>query len=106
MPDTGTLVFSQLHLPRPLDASVVAAFLTRLASDRDAPRVALELRADHKGVRHLLGCPATDVPALRRLLGDLIPGSLLTSPKNDDGPARPDVEAAGHLRIQDRKSVV
>jgi hypothetical protein len=100
MPSTSTLVFSQLHLPRPLDTLAVTAFLTRLASDQDAPRVALELRADHKGVRHLLGCRATDVPALRRLLSDLLPGSLLTSPRNGDGPARPDVESAGHLRIR------
>lgn len=100
MPSTGTLAFSQIHLPRPLDPSAVAEFLTRLASDRDAPRVALEVRADQDGVRHLLGCPATDVHALRRLLGDLIPGSLLTSPKNGNAPARPDVEAVGRLRIQ------
>lgn len=102
MPDTTALVFYRLHLPRPLDPAAVAAFLTRLASDREAPRVALELRADSRGVQHLLGCAATDVHPLRRLLGDLIPGGLLTSAKDDDGPARPDAEVAGRLRMQPR----
>ncbi|WP_067803937.1 type IV secretory system conjugative DNA transfer family protein [Actinomadura formosensis] len=94
MPSTSELVFSQLHLPRPLDAAAVTAFLTRLASDRDAPRVALELRADHDGVRHLLGSHATDVHVLRRLLSDLVPGSLLTS-----APARRDVDAVGRVKV-------
>lgn len=102
MPSTGELVFSRLHLPRPLDTAIVAAFLTRLASDKDAPRVALELRADLGGVRHLLGCSATDVQALRHLLRDLIPGSLLTSPTHGEAPARPDVDVAARLRIQPR----
>lgn len=99
MPSTSELVFSQLHLPRPLDPSAVAAFLTRLASDWDAPRVALELRADQNGVRHLLGARATDVHRLRRLLSDLIPGSLLTSAETGSASARPDVEDVGRLRI-------
>jgi hypothetical protein len=102
MPDTGELVFSRLHLPRPLDPAVVLAFFTRLASDKEAPRIALELRADQEGVRHLLGARATDVHAVRRLLADLIPGSLLTSPTTGDQPARPDVEIAGRLRIHPR----
>ncbi|UQS22852.1 type IV secretory system conjugative DNA transfer family protein [Amycolatopsis thermalba] len=103
MPSTSSLVFSRLYLPRPLDTSAVAAFLTRLASDKDAPRVALELRADQDGgVRHLLGCPATDVQALRRLLRDLIPGSLLTKSAHGEAPARPDVDVTGRLRMQPR----
>jgi hypothetical protein len=85
-------------LPRPLDSAAVTAFFTRLASDKEAPRVALELRADQDGVRHLLGCHATDVHTLRHLLADLIPGSLLAGPKTSDG-ARPDVEVAGRLRV-------
>lgn len=102
MQSSGELVFSRLHLPRPLDPAAVTAFLTRLASDRDAPRVALELRADHDGVRHLLGCPATDVHPLRRLLRDLIPGSFLTSPQDGGQPARPNVDVAARLRLRPR----
>ncbi|GAB3172278.1 hypothetical protein GCM10027059_41770 [Myceligenerans halotolerans] len=99
MPDSSQLVFSRLHLPRPLEPSAVSAFLTRLASERDAPRVALELRADQEGVRHLLGCRPTDIHRLRRLLADLIPGSLLTKLKGG-ARARGDVEVATRLRLQ------
>jgi hypothetical protein len=93
------LVFSGLHLPRPLDPAVVARFLTRLASDRDAPRVVLEVRADVHGVRHLLGVRATDVHTLRQMLGDLIPGSLLTTPKQGSQQPRPPLQAVGRLRL-------
>jgi hypothetical protein len=93
------LVFSGLYLPRPLDPGVVMRFLSRLASDRDAPRVVLEVRADSQGVRHLLGARATDVHALRHMLGDLIPGSLLTTPKQGQHEPRPPVEVVGRLRV-------
>jgi hypothetical protein len=100
MPKTSTPVFSSLHLPRPLDVATVQRFLARLAADRDAPRVALEVRSDEHGTRHLLGCEATDVHRLRRLLSDLIPGSALTSPQQGQSPVRPDVDAGGRLRIR------
>lgn len=99
MPNQSALVFSGLHLPRPLDPAVVAQFLTRLAADRDAPRVVLETRADEQGVRHLLGSRPTDVHGLRRMLGDLIPGSVLTTPQHDDTTPRPDIDTVGRLRI-------
>nr|WP_243876358.1 type IV secretory system conjugative DNA transfer family protein [Streptomyces sp. 846.5] len=99
MRSQSEVVFSGLHLPRPLDPAAVVGFLTRLASDRDAPRVALEVRAGMDGVRHLLGCRATDVQALRRMLGDLIPGSLLTTSSTDTTQPRPQVEVAGRLRV-------
>lgn len=94
------LVFSSLHLPRPLDATAVAEFLARLASDRDAPRIALEVRVSEKGIRHLLGCRDTDVHALRRMLRDLIPGSLLTTPSTGTVHPRPPVDAARRLRLR------
>jgi hypothetical protein len=99
MRSSAELVFSGLHLPRPLDPSVVARFLTRLASDRDAPRVVLEVRADSHGLRHLLGARATDVHGLRHLLADLIPGSLLTTPTQGTHQPRPAMQVVGRLRI-------
>lgn len=99
MHSSTKLVFSGLHLPRPLDPGVVTRFLARLASDRAAPRVVLEVRADEHGVRHLLGARATDVQALRHLLSDLIPGSLLTTTKQGQDQPRPLVEVAGRLRV-------
>ncbi|MEU8860912.1 type IV secretory system conjugative DNA transfer family protein [Streptomyces umbrinus] len=99
MRSRSNFVFSRLHLPRPLDAAVVDRFLTRLASDRDAPRVVLEVRADTDGVHHLLGCHATDVQALRRMLADLIPGSLLMSPSIGQRPPRPEMDVTARLRV-------
>lgn len=95
----SALVFSGLHLPRPLDPGVVTRFLARLASDRAAPRVVLEVRADTHGVRHLLGARPTDIQTLRHLLGDLIPGSLLTSPNRGTQLPRPAMTAVGRLRV-------
>jgi hypothetical protein len=97
---SAELVFSGLHLPRPLELATAMRFLSRLASDRAAPRVVLEIRADQDGVRHLLGCRATDVHALRHLLSDLIPGSLLTTPKQGQQPPRPAVQEVGRLHVQ------
>jgi hypothetical protein len=93
-------VFSGLHLPRPLDVALVATFLTRLAADRSAPRVALEVRADASGVRHLLGCRATDVQALGRALHDFIPGSFLTAPDTTAPHPRPHADVAGRLQVR------
>ncbi|MGH3811298.1 MAG: type IV secretory system conjugative DNA transfer family protein [Pseudonocardiaceae bacterium] len=99
MAKRGDLVFSGLHLPRPLDVATVVRFLARLASDRSAPRVVLEVRADENGTRYLLGCRNTDVHPLRHMLTDLIPGSLLTTPKQGHSEPRTAAEVAGRLRI-------
>lgn len=95
----GDLVFSGLHLPRPLDVATVVRFLARLASDRSAPRVVLEVRADGNGTRHLLGCRNTDVHPLRHMLTNLIPGSVLTSAKQGHSEPRAAAEVVGRLRI-------
>lgn len=100
MRKTQDLVFSGLHLPRPLELAAVKRLLARLASDRGAPRVVLEVRADGGHIRYLVGCRATDVHGLRRLLADLIPGTVLTTPQPDQGESRPTVEVAARLRIQ------
>jgi hypothetical protein len=85
---SAELVFSGLHLPRPLELATAMRFLGRLASDRAAPRIVLEVRADPSGVRHLLGARATDVHALRHMLSDLIPGSVLTTPGQGEQQTR------------------
>lgn len=85
MSNTKDLVFSELYLPRPLAASAVTAFVTRLATDQEAGRIVLEARAEQGTVRFLLGCRATDIPRTRHLLGNLIPGALmngLTTPRS------------------------
>jgi hypothetical protein len=100
MSRTGPLVFSSLSLPRPLDLATVVRFLARLAADRSGTRIALQVRADQAGVRYLLGARATDIQAVRHLLADLIPGSVLTSPDVGATLPRPDLTVAGQLRIQ------
>lgn len=100
MPKHAELVFSGLHLPRPLDLAAVTGFLTRLAYDRAAVRMVLEVRASQEGVRHLLGCRPTDMHGLRQLFNDLIPGSVLTTPHQGSQEPRPEVTVAGRLRVQ------
>ena len=73
------LVYSTLHLPRPLEASTAIALLERLAADPHATRLVFELRSGPAGIDYLLGCRPTDVQWLRRLLRQLLPGSALTS---------------------------
>ncbi|MGE3194743.1 MAG: type IV secretory system conjugative DNA transfer family protein [Dehalococcoidia bacterium] len=97
MNSSTPLVYSRLFLPHPLPAAQVAAFLTRLASDRNGHPVVLETRADEDGIQHLIGCEPTYVHQLRRMLADLIPGSIMTGL---DGYARPTMIAAGHVAIQ------
>jgi hypothetical protein len=94
---SASWVFSALHLARPLDTGAVLALLARLAADRDAPRVVLEVRASKTGTEYLLGCAPTAVPAMRHLLGDLIPGTVLVTTTCAD--PRPSVDVAGHLTL-------
>ena len=73
-PDAGW-VFSQLHLPRPMDAEQVEAMLLRMAADRAAPPLVFEARAGHgQLVRHLAGTPAEHVMWVQRTLRHLLPG--------------------------------
>ncbi|MCR6484039.1 type IV secretory system conjugative DNA transfer family protein [Amycolatopsis sp. OK19-0408] len=98
-PDATSLVFSQLHLPRPLESTAVIRFLERLASDRDEPRVIFEARASETGTQHLLGCRAGDVHPFRRLLGDLLPGTILAGFSAASPNPRPTVDVARQLRL-------
>lgn len=91
-----SLVFSALHLPRPLDPTAAPRFLERLAAERDAPALVLELRADEAGVGHLLACAATDLHGLRQLLANLLPGSTLSQLESPRIP----VQVAGRLRVR------
>lgn len=91
---SAPLIWSRLFLPHPLPASQVATLLTRIASDRSGHPVVLETRADATGIQHLLACDAEFVHNMRRLLTDLIPGTIMTGL---DTYTRPTMLAAGHL---------
>ncbi len=92
-------VFSQLHLPRPLDAEQVEAMLLRLAADRAAPPLVFEARAGHgRLIQHLAGTPAEHVVWVQRTLRHLLPGLDLdgiTAP-------RPAVQRSVRLRLRPR----
>ena len=99
-PDAGSgWVFSQLHLPRPLDAEQAEAMLLRLAADRAAPPLVFEARASYgQLVRHLAGTPAEHVVWVQRTLRHLLPGldiDGITEP-------RPAVQRSVRLRIRPR----
>lgn len=71
MPD---LVFTRLHVPRPLASSTVRELLSRLMGS-DVPRpLIFELHANSDGIASLLGCAPTAVQRLKRLLRGLVPG--------------------------------
>lgn len=89
------MTFSQLHLPRPLEPAAALGLLARWAADRDAPRIVLELRADTRGVRYVLGARTTEVQGLRAMLEHLLPGTVITSLEHDRIP----VTELGSLRL-------
>ena len=67
-------VFSQLHLPRPLEVDQVDAMLLRMAADRAAPTLVFEARSEHdQHTQHLVGTPAEHVVWLQRTLRHLLP---------------------------------
>lgn len=68
------VVFTRLHLPRPLAAETVEPLLARLMGS-DVPRpVVFELHADPDGIAVVLGCAPTAVQRLKRLLRGQVPG--------------------------------
>lgn len=71
-------VFSELHLPRPLEPADVLRLLELLATDRGAPNLVLELRSSKTGLTYVLGCAATDIDHIRRQLTHGLPGTVLT----------------------------
>ncbi|WP_276938375.1 type IV secretory system conjugative DNA transfer family protein [Ferrimicrobium acidiphilum] len=67
-------VFSQLHLPRPLEVNQVDTMLLRMAADRAAPPLVFEARSEHNQLtQHLVGTPAEHVVWVQRTLRHLLP---------------------------------
>lgn len=109
---SSSLVFCRLFWPHPLPPEQVAAFFTRLASDRHRGVVVTETRAHGGGIAHLLGAGPADMDELRRLLTDMVPGTLVTAL---DGYVRTSMYSAGKvtarpsglpLKVQDPRPVV
>jgi len=92
-------VFSQLHLPRPLEVDQVDAMLLRVAADRAAPPLVFEARAEHgRLVQHLVGTPVEHVVWVQRTLRHLLPGLDIDG---IDGP-RLAVQRSVRVRLRPR----
>jgi hypothetical protein len=90
-------VFSQLHLPRPLEVEQVEAMLLRLAADRAAPPLIFEARAEHgQLVAHLVGTPVEHVVWVQRTLRHLLPGLDI------DGMDQPRLPVRRSVRVRIR----
>ncbi|TWP34411.1 type IV secretory system conjugative DNA transfer family protein [Leekyejoonella antrihumi] len=90
-------VFSELHLPRPLEVDQVNGMLLRIAADRAAPLLVFEARAEHNQlVQHLVGTPAEHVVWVQRSLRHLLPGLDI------DGMTEPrlPVQRSVHVRLR------
>lgn len=92
-------VFSQLHLPRPLEVDQVTALLLRLAADRAAPSLVFEARAEAgRLVQHLVGTPVEHVVWVQRTLRHLLPGLDIDGMHSERLPVRRSVQ----VRIRPR----
>lgn len=86
-------VFSELHLPRPLEVVQVDAMLLRLAADRAAPPLVFEARAEHSQlVQHLVGTPVEHVLWVQRTLRHLLPGLDIDGLNGDRLPVQRSVQ--------------
>lgn len=95
---THELVWSRVHLPRPLDEARVLTMLLALAADRRSPDLVFEMRADEHGVVHLIGCPVGAVQGIKRMLHDHLPGIVLTGAE----PRTP-VDEVGRITLRPKQ---
>jgi hypothetical protein len=91
------LVWTQLHLPRPLDEAAVQSLLLVLGSQRRPTPVVFELRGARTGIRYLLGCESTAVARITRLIRDGLPGVAFSS-----AAGRSDPVEVGRVRLSPR----
>ncbi|MCA4996800.1 type IV secretory system conjugative DNA transfer family protein [Tsukamurella tyrosinosolvens] len=91
-------VFSRLYLPRPLTVEQVDGVLLRLAADRAAPPLVLEVRArSGQPIEHLVGTPAEHVTWVQRSFRRLLPGLELDGIAADE---RGIVDRSVRLRLR------
>ncbi|QLY30389.1 type IV secretory system conjugative DNA transfer family protein [Nocardia huaxiensis] len=95
---TARLIFSHLHVPRPLCVEDIVRPFGRLAADPNTPLVVLECRADQRGTRHLLGVLPEHIRWIHRTLCDLLPG-LTILPVGVERP-RADVTTAAEIAVR------
>ncbi|WP_315070707.1 hypothetical protein [uncultured Microbacterium sp.] len=88
--------FTRLYLPRPITADAVTALVSRLAGSDVSRPLSFEVRADDNGIQHVLGCTATSVHHMKRLLASHLPGIAFGS------ATRSPIVSAGRVEAQQR----
>ncbi|UGQ56892.1 hypothetical protein LSF60_16435 [Rhodococcus pyridinivorans] len=96
------LVWQEIIWPPVLTEETALGLLRRLATDRLTPPIALEARADHRGVRYLAGTPEAYHAILRRHIEQLVPGALVIDPEDP----RTAVQTVRRIRLTDRDRAV
>jgi hypothetical protein len=93
-----TLVWRQVHWPRPLDAERALAVLRSWAADQRSPRLVLEARATNHDVVYLLGGPLAALLTAKRQLCTIVPDVRITAPASERMP----VGSARRLKLSTR----
>lgn len=88
-------VWRRINWPRPLDAELAVELATRLAADPLAPPLVFELRAEHTGLRYLLGVPPEHVRRVSALARLQVPGVEIST----DPEPRSAVQVARQVRL-------
>lgn len=89
----------EIHWPQPLDRAHVLGLLVRLAADQNRGPLLFEIRCEAGTVRYFtssIGMPGT---ILSTLITNLIPGSVLTKPRQP----RRGTDRVGRVRIRQRQ---
>lgn len=93
-----SLVWRQVHWPRPLDAEVLLDVVRAWAADHRSPTLVLEVRGRTSGVEYLLGARLPTLLAAKRRLLTRVPEVRLTELADERLP----VQAARKLRLSTR----
>lgn len=92
------IAWREVHWPRPVSNAPLLGFLTRLASDQLRGPLVWEARAEAGQLRYLLGATDHDLRETARLLGQLVPGTIVTPL----AAPRAAADRSGRLRIRQR----
>lgn len=90
-----TLVWQQLFWPQPFPEAAALGLLRHWATQRHAPQLIVEARADRDGVEYLLGSQLRHAAACRHIVEQLVSGSVVTT----YGEERPEITVARRMRL-------
>lgn len=94
-PTLRQLIWQEIYWPQPLDNTHTVNLLRHWAAQTHAPQIILETRATKSGTRYLVATQRRHVPAIRRDIEQLVPGTIVA----DDAPERGKAGAARRLIV-------